>query len=197
MGQPTEEGYEILEAVIKCILARWSTLNIAVEYGFGGSDSYYMRFDLEDDLLMNIKERWNAKGEKAKIFSDEIEVFLRGELEDNFNTVCDDEDPKQIGREIVSFYNECYNGELDHANQYLDKYFDTAKQQIDKLASFIGKTCVDEDNEDAEFEEDDDDAYEEVHCMSDCDSSSCASHDEEKQEEEDDGWVSVKKGKKK
>ena len=90
------------------------TLNDIVEKGFGGPDSYYLRFEMEDDLLYNIKERWNSTGgitilrqlfyhasiEKSKIYADEIQDFLNEELEENFSTICDDNAP----REVCSFF---------------------------------------------------------------------------------------------
>lgn len=65
---------------------------------------------MEDDLLYNIKERWNSTGgitilrqllyhvsiEKSKIYADEIQDFLNEELEENFSTICDDNAPREV-----------------------------------------------------------------------------------------------------
>ena len=58
---------------------------------------------------------------------------------------------------IVKFYNECYQGDIKNANDYLDKNFgiltiklvfsiplEEASKQIEKLASFIGNSCLEE-----------------------------------------------------
>lgn len=62
---------------------------------------------MENDLLMNIQERWNATGsaisndslglEDAEMYKEEISEFLLGEMSDTFNCSLEDGSDQEVG----------------------------------------------------------------------------------------------------
>ena len=63
---------------------------------------------MENDLLMDIQERWNATGsaisndslglEDAEMYKEEISEFLLGEMSDTFNCSLEDGSDQEVGR---------------------------------------------------------------------------------------------------
>ena len=76
------------------------TLNHAIEEEWAGPDSLMEKRLMENSLLENVQERWNANGsisflvvllvDDAIIYKDEISEFILEEMGDAFN--CDLED---------------------------------------------------------------------------------------------------------
>ncbi|KAM7457676.1 hypothetical protein BLSTO_01574 [Blastocystis sp. subtype 1] len=102
-------------------MAKWATLTHAVENDWAGGDSLMMKRLMENDLLMNIQERWNASGKNAEMYKEEISEFLLGEMSDTFNCELEDGSDQEIAEIILHFYKACREGDMSVVNNFIQK----------------------------------------------------------------------------
>lgn len=92
----------------------WSALQLAVEHGMGGANGYTKAMGIIDAVVDLFKNKPNADWQ-------EVADLLGDSMDDEFNTVCEDDSTDEVGLLLWEFYRHCCSGDRELVEQELQK----------------------------------------------------------------------------
>jgi pre-rRNA-processing protein TSR2 len=98
------------------IFRQWTALELAVFHQWGGASSS----ERADSLVIEILEMFNGN---ERIYKDDISLVLEDFLETNFETICEDDSPDELGELLVQMYRECGLGNFTLVTNTLSREF--------------------------------------------------------------------------
>jgi pre-rRNA-processing protein TSR2 len=95
------------------IFRQWTALELAVSHGWGGMESQE-KFDyLVEDVIAMFDG-------KKRLYKDDIQLFLEDVLEQDFQTICEDGSPGEVGELLCTLYRECGEGDFVRVTNILN-----------------------------------------------------------------------------
>lgn len=150
MGSHPEELFRLAaNNIFNC----WTALQLAVEHGMGGSQSVPKAMSMIDAVVELFRNKPNADW-------DEVADLLGDMMDDEFNTICEDDSTDEVGLLLWEFYRHCSTGDRDLVEAELAK--------LPKAGNWLSK-CInqtpggnpqgddDDDDDDDEDEDEEDD----------------------------------------
>jgi pre-rRNA-processing protein TSR2 len=137
---------DVLRGAVKCVLAAWPALRVAVDQGFGGDCS-------------REKEEWMSLAmaqvltENRDLEVDEVEMYLNDIMYEEFHTVVDDGSLGKIARDLLTAYqlwSQQAGLELEHWLQ--DNCVPIAAVEAKRQEAAEDKPAGDEDKASARLE---------------------------------------------
>lgn len=166
------------------VFRQWTALELAVFHQWGGPSSA----ERANALVIEILQMFNGN---ERIYKDDISLVLEDFLETNFETICEDDSPDELGDLLVQMYRECGLGDFTLVTNSLSREF--------QRHSVVSRSQGIEQGGDAL----DSDSDEDGDMTNEGNNSNMGVIQEEEEEEERpprvdaDGWESVIVGKKK
>lgn len=139
LRHPDSDGF--FKEGLGSIFRQWTALELAVYHQWGGPTSAQRAEQLVDEIytLFQCPE---------KVYKDDISLILEDYLESQFNTVCEDGSPDEIGDLLVLMWRQCGEGDFNIATNALSREYQRAQLEIVKKSSGL-------DNGDAADSDDD------------------------------------------
>ncbi|ORX48741.1 hypothetical protein DM01DRAFT_1338394 [Hesseltinella vesiculosa] len=129
---------------VKLILYSWTALRLAVEQDWGGVDSVEKR----DWMVDVITDYFGQHGKKVDI--EEIEDILTQIMNDEFETLLEDDSGYVVAKHLVEVFHQCINGNYTEVDRLEVKY-----QSLPSTAGVQHEQDDDDvDDDDAEDDED-------------------------------------------
>ncbi|KAE8740328.1 hypothetical protein FOCC_FOCC014176 [Frankliniella occidentalis] len=82
----------------------WTALQLAVEHGMGGSQSYAKAMGMVDAAVQLFRNKPDADWQ-------EVADLLGDMMDDEFNTICEDDSTDEVGLLLWEFYRHCSTGD--------------------------------------------------------------------------------------
>ncbi|XP_041347874.1 pre-rRNA-processing protein TSR2 homolog isoform X3 [Gigantopelta aegis] len=129
---------------IKSVFDSWTALQLAVNQGFGGSDSR-----AKADWLVFATETWFTENENIESY--EVEDFLEQVLNNEFDLLIDDGSLQEVASKICTYYALCQQGRDSDVRQRISKEpkpaIDECKESqeddsLDSSCSLVGESAT-------------------------------------------------------
>lgn len=124
------------------IFRQWTALELAVHHQWGGPSSAERAAALQKEIL-------DLFAGPDKIYKDDVTIVLEDFLETNFNTICEDGSPDELGDLLVTMYRQCGEGDFTIATNALAREF-VRHEMVSRSQGLEGGDAIDEDEEDEE-----------------------------------------------
>eukprot|EP00128_Syssomonas_multiformis_P011725 Colp12_sorted_trinity150504_noHs@4325 len=128
---------------VRAVLKKWTALRLAVDQGFGGSDSQ----EKEDWLYETILDMFDPEKNKEKVYKDQLEELFEDVMENEFNTVCDDGSISEVSAILIKYFSQLSEGQTEEVQKI-----------VQSASTYVAPSCVRAPGED---DEDDDESGEE------------------------------------
>lgn len=99
------EGRPFFEEGVRLIFDRWTALKLAVEQGWGGTQSREKALDVLDDVV-----DWFYR--RKEHYDDELEEELQAALSEDFNCDCEDGSPLAVAKALTGLYRDLCQGSM-------------------------------------------------------------------------------------
>lgn len=96
------------------VFRQWTALELAVYHQWGGPSSKDRAVSLQEEIL----EMFLGPD---KIYKDDISLILEDYLETEFNTICEDGSPDELGELFVTLWRQCCEGDFTLVNNIMAK----------------------------------------------------------------------------
>jgi pre-rRNA-processing protein TSR2 len=151
----TEKQDANFELGVSMIIHNWYTLTTAVDNLWGGPQSAEKR----DWISAVVIDEFKNNKDIDIIY---IHELLCGVMEDEFDTVIEDQSTIQIATKIIKCYKECKQNEFENVKTMYSKWLIKQQNRKDKIVANIvndplNPDISDDDDDDDDEEEDDDD----------------------------------------
>ena len=167
---------KLFHHAVEHIFSNWKAFQITLNYGMGGAGA-----KAKAEWFMEVTEKFFY--ENKDVYPDEVSDFMDEILNNEFDTICEDNSSYDAAASLCNYFNKCKKGELEQVFNELgglprcdlsnDKAQDNELDSKQENPNQITKDSVQNDSGIAS---------DEVEETMDVD-------------EEDDGWRTVKKGK--
>lgn len=144
---PTDKQDANFELGVSMVIHSWYTLTTAVDNSWGGPQSAEKR----DWISAVVVEEFENNKEIDIIY---IHELLSGIMEDEFDTVIEDNSTIDIGKKIVGVYKQCRDGYFDDIKTMYSKWLLKQSNNTSKIVANIIKDPLNPDISDSENEED-------------------------------------------
>lgn len=98
------------------VLRQWTALELAVHHQWGGPQSSARA----DALVKEIVELYLGP---EKIYKDDIALLLEDYLDTNFQTICEDDSPDDLGELFCDMWRQCITGNTDLVTNALSREY--------------------------------------------------------------------------
>mmetsp|Transcript_8199 Transcript_8199/g.13613 ORF Transcript_8199/g.13613 Transcript_8199/m.13613 type:complete len:269 (+) Transcript_8199:65-871(+) len=98
------------------ILRQWTALELAVHHQWGGPTSATRA----DELVKEIVDLFSGPD---KVYKDDIELLLEDYMEMNFNTICEDDSPTELGDMFCTMWRQCITGDFTLVTNALSREY--------------------------------------------------------------------------
>ncbi|CAF0718624.1 unnamed protein product [Brachionus calyciflorus] len=138
----------------KTVFDNWTALQLAVSHSFGGSET-------KETAKWFVEATYQWIVETGDLEDDELEEFLFNTMNNEFNTILDDDSCLQISRLLLGYYGLYKANRLQELHDELMKRYSIGKKSIEASKQFKTEqdTSSDEGSDD-ENGEDQDEAME-------------------------------------
>ncbi len=124
------------------ILGSWTALQLAVQNEWGGPYSGE-KFDWLKEQVIAL---FSTKGTKIEI--DDLLDLLEGVLEEEFNTIAEDESCEEIAKMLLRLFHECINAKTAYLDEVRALYEQSQRENYAKASVGIAN----DDEEEVELE---------------------------------------------
>lgn len=136
------QAAEAFKEGIGSVLRQWTALELAVFHQWGGPTSRERAEALQKEIM-------DMYLGPDKIYKDDISLVLEDYLETNFNTICEDGSPDDLGELFCTMWRQCCAGDFSTvgnvlAKEYVRHEMVTKSQGLDTGGDII----EDDDDED-------------------------------------------------
>ena len=135
------EAINAFKSGVSSALRQWTALELAVHHQWGGDLSK----DKAECLLNEILSLFLGP---EKIYKDDISFILEDFLEINFNTICEDGSPDELGDLFVLMWRRC----LENDYSVVNKTIETENKRINIISNSKGIENGDEIDEDEDLD---------------------------------------------
>lgn len=101
----------VFESGVVSIFRQWTALELAVSQGWGGFDSQRKADQLIDDVLTLFQTK--------RVDNNDIALLLEETMDQDFQTVCEDNSPNEIGILLCNIWSEVGNGNFSTVNNII------------------------------------------------------------------------------
>uniref|UniRef100_S4R9I4 Pre-rRNA-processing protein TSR2 homolog n=1 Tax=Petromyzon marinus TaxID=7757 RepID=S4R9I4_PETMA len=147
MAAPSRQGASrvppcaLFHSAVGTVLKAWPVLQIAVENGFGGVYSQQ-----KAEWMVGVVESFFY--ENGNLESFEVEDFLTDIVNNEFDTVIEDDSLPQVSRQLCTLFGLCTGGRASEATQFMETL--SQKSFNHKLnVTRVGDSDDDDDNDDS------------------------------------------------
>lgn len=109
-----QSNSNIFHGVVNKVLSNWTALNLAVEHGMGGPQSRQIASWMVDYMNEIFVENPNIEPY-------EVSDILSELMDNEFQTICDDNSPDEVGAELCRFFRLLREGQTELLNTELSK----------------------------------------------------------------------------
>ncbi|XP_026191029.1 uncharacterized protein LOC34621608 [Cyclospora cayetanensis] len=135
---------EVFKRAVASVLAQWTLLNLAVEQGWGGRESYKKRQLLYEDLVSEFKEN-------KSIDVEDLAEILCERLTRDFSVSVEDDSDLEVAQLLVDLHKETSHGCFDLAmkveQQQQQHATATARSRCENASSADGECGASECSE--------------------------------------------------
>ena len=132
-------------AGVSAVFGQWTALELALFHQWGGPEAGSNIDYLKSDLLAMFTGH-------EKIYKDDVSILLEDFLDQNFNTVCEDGSPDEIGELFVNLWRSCCEGDFTMVNSLIEKeqVRNANMEKIHQVSQGVGAKgdALDSDDED-------------------------------------------------
>ncbi|XP_028669150.2 pre-rRNA-processing protein TSR2 homolog [Erpetoichthys calabaricus] len=188
MAARNVEARELFGNAVRAVLETWPVLKIAVENGFGGVYSQQ-----KADWMVGAVQQYFFDNVDLQQY--EVEDFLAELLNNEFDTVVEDDSLPQVALQICKLFSSCSQGHLIEVQAKIDELI---QKKITTKVNVVAAKGLDEEEEESSEE---DEVGEAMDCEAACSSTMSSSdrqtslppkEDKSDQVPEDDGWTVVR-----
>ncbi|CAM9907507.1 unnamed protein product [Lampetra fluviatilis] len=147
MAAPSRQGASrvhpcaLFHSAVETVLKAWPVLQIAVENGFGGVYSQQ-----KAEWMVGVVESFFY--ENGNLESFEVEDFMTDILNNEFDTVIEDDSLPQVSRQLCTLFGLCTGGRASEATQFMETL--SQKSFNHKLnVTRVGDSDDDDNNDDS------------------------------------------------
>jgi pre-rRNA-processing protein TSR2 len=139
----SQECIESFNTGINAILHQWTALELAVYHRWGGPASVEQVECLQYELF----ELFLAPD---KVYRDDVSLILEDYLETQFNTICEDGSPEEIGELLCLLWSECISGNFGRVNMLVDRLAQRRREEILQQSQGLAKGDEEDSDDDME-----------------------------------------------
>ncbi len=110
------QSVEAFKEGLGSVLRQWTALELAVFHQWGGPDSKQRAEALQLELL----DLFLGPDE---VYKDDITLILEDYLEQEFNTICEDGSPEELGEMFCVMWRKCCNGDFTMVTDVLAREY--------------------------------------------------------------------------
>lgn len=110
------QALESFKEGLGSLLRQWTALELAVYHQWGGPSSSTRAEKLREELI-------DLFMSPDKVYKDDVSLLLEEYLECEFNTICEDGSPEELGELIVNMWRECCTGNFNLVSDILGREF--------------------------------------------------------------------------
>lgn len=134
------QALESFKEGLGSVLRQWTALELAVYHQWGGPTSSIRAEKLQEELIELFMS-------PDKVYKDDISLLLEEYLECEFNTICEDGSPDELGELIVNMWRECCTGSFNLVTDVLAREF-VRHEMISRSQGICGKGDIADDADD-------------------------------------------------
>ncbi|CDI80938.1 hypothetical protein, conserved [Eimeria acervulina] len=106
--QQHQQREAVFKEAVAAVLAQWTVLNLAVEQGWGGRESYKKRQQLYEDIITEFSEN-------KKVDADDLACSLSERLSREFSVSVEDDSDLEVAQLLVELHEQTSRGCFDLA----------------------------------------------------------------------------------
>lgn len=133
------QSLEAFKEGVGSVLRQWTALELAVHHQWGGPTSK----ERAEALRTEIVDLFLAPD---KVYKDDISLILEDYLESNFNTICEDGSPDQVGEIFCTMWRQCIEGNYQMVTDILAKEF-VRHEMVTRSQGLVGGDVDDESDD--------------------------------------------------
>ena len=126
------------------VLRQWTALELAVHHQWGGPQSSARA----DSLVTEIVELYLGP---EKIYKDDVALLLEDYLDTNFQTVCEDGSPDDLGELFCDMWRQCITGNTDLVTNALSREY--VRHEMVSRSEGLDTGDADDGSDDGEMNE--------------------------------------------
>ena len=134
-------------------LALWPALQIAIQNGWGGPDSAQKRTWIASVIVNTFEEQPTPPD------AEYIEEMLLQIMDDEFETIVDDESAESVAKDITNLWKDIHLGDLAGLQRLEQQANEMSNRPILAQAGPPGGLDTDSDEEEGDWESDNEDGY--------------------------------------
>ncbi|CDJ49836.1 hypothetical protein, conserved [Eimeria brunetti] len=106
--QQQRQPEAVFREAVASVLAQWTLLNLAVEQGWGGRESYRKRQQLYEDIISEFRDN-------KKVDVEDLACYLSERLSRDFSVNVEDDSDLEVAQLLVDLYEQTSRGCFDLA----------------------------------------------------------------------------------
>lgn len=135
------QAVEAFKEGLGSVLRQWTALELAVFHQWGGPDSKQRAESLQQELI----DLFLGPDE---VYKDDITLILEDYLENEFNTICEDGSPEELGEMFCVMWRKCCSGDFTMVTDVLAREY-VRHEMVTKSQGLAGGDAdSDDDGED-------------------------------------------------
>eukprot|EP01031_Cornospumella_fuschlensis_P028463 gene28463-34360_t len=137
------QAVEAFKEGIGSVLRQWTALELAVFHQWGGPTSKERAEALQKEIM-------DMYLGPDKIYKDDISLVLEDYLETNFNTICEDGSPDELGELFCTMWRQCCAGDFSTVSNVLAKEYVRHEMVTKSQGLDTGGDIIEEDDDEDE-----------------------------------------------
>lgn len=137
----SKESIDAFNAGVNAILHQWTALELAVFYRWGGPAS-------EEQVEALQYELFELFLSPDKVYRDDVSLILEDYLETQFNTICEDGSPEEIGDLLCLLWSECITGNYGRVNMLIERLAQRKREEVLRASQGLAKGDEEDSDED-------------------------------------------------
>jgi pre-rRNA-processing protein TSR2 len=133
------QAVEAFKEGLGSVLRQWTALELAVFHQWGGPDSKQRAEGLQQELL-------DLFLGSDDVYKDDISLILEDYLEQEFNTICEDGSPEELGEMFCLMWGKCCAGDFTMVTDVLAREY-VRHEMVSKSQGLSGGDADSDDEE--------------------------------------------------